>query len=142
VEAAQQQVQKDLKDLAAVRPPAPIMGAPPVGMPSAPAPPAGVPGTVLTVEEILKDKDRFLGSRVVVRGQPGPVLMHKKILYLQSPEGLLEINFSQLQDKKQLDRLTSQAIETPVTVTGILGQAAGVGKGPARLQITAESVDF
>ncbi len=140
-DAAQQKLQAEIKELARLRE-APSPLAPPVMIQPAPGLPPGAPPAALSVEQILKDKDRYLGTRVVVRGQPGPVLMHKKILYLQSPEGLLEVNFSLLQDKKQLDRLTSQTIETPVTVTGTLGQAAGVGKGPARLQITAESVEF
>ncbi len=141
VEAAQQKLQAELKEMSRVRE-AVQAPAPPGALQPLPVLPGGPAPAALTVEQILRDKDKYMGTRVTVQGQPGPVLMHKKILYLQSPEGLLEVNFSQLADKRQLDRLTSQTIETPVTVTGMLSQAAGVGKGPARLQITAETVDF
>jgi len=137
LEEAQKQLEARIKELAQAREATP----PPPPAPPAVSPPAPTP-SALTVEEVLKHKERYLGTRVVVRGQPGPVLMHRKILYLQSPAGLLEVNFSQLTDKKQVERLTAQALEVPVTVTGILGQAPGVGKDPSRLQILAESVDF
>lgn len=136
LEAEAKKIQEQLKELAkvsAVTAPAPAMALPGLA-PGAPA--------AIDVAQLLKDKDRLLGTRVTVRGQPGPVLMHKKILYLQSPDGLIEVNFSQLADKKQLERITAQAIETPVTVTGTMNQALGTGKGPTRLLIMAEAVDF
>jgi hypothetical protein len=137
LEEAQKQLEAKLKELAQVREAPPLAAAPaPVPPPSAPAP------GVLTVEQVLKDRERYLNTRVVVRGTPGPVLMHKKVLYLTSPAGLLEVNFSHLPDKKQLERLTAQALEVPVTVTGTLTQSAGVGKDPSRLQIVAEVVEF
>ncbi|MEJ5330969.1 MAG: hypothetical protein WHT07_12540 [Desulfobaccales bacterium] len=137
VEAGQQKLEAGLKELAQAKeaaPPAVI----PAPVPSVAAPAPGV----LTVEQLLKDKERYLNTRVVVRGTPGPVLMHKKIIYLTSPAGLLEVNFSQLPDKKQMERLTAQALETPLTVTGTLIQAPGVGKDTSRLQIMAEVVEF
>lgn len=137
-EAAQQKLEAGLKELSQLREAAP----PPVSVAPMPTPPAAAPG-VLTVEQLLKDKERYLNTRVVVRGTPGPVLMHKKIIYLTSPAGqFLEVNFSQLPDKKQMERLTAQALETPLTVTGTLIQAPGVGKDPSRLQIVAEVVEF
>lgn len=138
VEAGQQKLAAALKELAQAK-----EAAPPATMPApVPSPAAPAPG-VLTVEQLLKDKERYLNTRVVVRGTPGPVLMHKKILYLTSATGqLLEVNFSQLPDRKQVERLTAQVLETPITVTGTLTQAPGVGKDPSRLQIVAEVVEF
>lgn len=130
LEAGRQKLEAGLRELAQAR------EASPPAVPAAPAP------GVLTVEQVLKDKERYLNTRVVVRGAPGPVLMHKKILYLTSPAGLLEVNFSNLPDRKQMERLTAQALETPLTVTGTLTQAPGVGKDPSRLQILAEVVEF
>lgn len=137
VEAAQQKLEAALKELAQAK-----EAAPPAAMPAPVPPPAAPAPGVLTVEQLLKDKERYLNTRVVVRGTPGPVLMHKKIIYLTSPAGLLEVNFSHLPDKKQVERLTAQALETPLTVTGTLTQAPGVGKDPSRLQIMAEVVEF
>jgi outer membrane murein-binding lipoprotein Lpp len=115
-----------------------------VAPPAAPAPaPLAMPGAApLAVGQLIKDKDRLIGTRVTVKGEPGPVLMHKKILYLQSPEGMVEVLFGNLADKKQMERLTAQAIEQPLTVTGMLSASPGRGKDPTRLQITAEAIDF
>ncbi len=41
-----------------------------------------------------------------------------------------------------MERLTSQSIETPITVSGILSGAPGQGKGQVRLVIMADSVEF
>lgn len=136
VEAGQKQIMETLKELKAGKETAALPPAP-VPMPSLPGQPAP-----LTVEQLLKDKDRLIGTRVTVKGQPGPVLIHKKILYLQSPEGMVEVSFANLPDKKQVERLTAQAIDQPLTVTGMLSAAQPRGKEPVRLQIMAESVDF
>jgi len=106
-----------------------------------PAPPAKV-AAPLSVAQLLKNKDRLLDTRVTVKGQAGPVLMHKKILYLQGPEGMVEVSFAQLADPKQIERLNTQAIEGPVTVVGRLTAAPGQVKEPTRLVIVAESVEF
>ncbi len=116
----------------------------PAAPPSAPVPaPAAGPGAApLSVSQLIKDKDRLVGTRVTVKGEPGPMLMHKKILYLQSPEGMVEVLFGNMTDKQQVERLTAQAIEQPLTVTGMLSASPGKGKDPLRLQITAEAIDF
>lgn len=114
----------------------------PSAPPAAPAPPA-MPGVApLTVSQLIKDKDRLVGTRVTVKGDPGPVLMHKKILHLQSPEGMVEVFFGNMTDKQQVERLTAQTVEQPLTVTGMLSASPGRGKDPLRLQITAEAIDF
>lgn len=136
VEAGQKQIMETLKELKAGKETAALPPAP-VPLPSLPGQPAP-----MTVEQLLKDKDRLIGTRVTVKGQPGPVLIHKKILYLQSPEGMVEVSFANLPDKKQVERLTAQAIDQPLTVTGMLTASRPRGKEPVRLQITAESVDF
>lgn len=104
----------------------------------APAPPPGP--SVLTVNQLLENQDRYLGARVTVRGTVGPVLVHHKSLLLMSPKGMVEVFFDKLPDPKQMQRLTSTNIEQPVTVTGIVSlPPKGVG---AKLQINAEAVDF
>ena len=131
METGQKQVMDTLKDL-----PKPKEMA-------IPAAPPAMPGAApLTVSQLIKDKDRLVGTRVTVKGEPGPVLMHKKILYLQSPEGMVEVFFGNMTDKQQIERLTAQAIEQPLTVTGMLSASPGRGKDPLRFQITAEAIDF
>lgn len=96
----------------------------------------------LTVAELFKNKDQFLGTRVTVKGVPGPVLMHKKTLFLRGPQGMVEVLYGNLQDKKQVERLTAQNIETPITVSGLLSTAPGQTKEPIRLIIMADTVEF
>lgn len=137
LEAGQKQLQDTLKglqkpgELAAAAPPPTL-----VPTPMAPAPAA------ISVSQLLQDKDRLVGTRVTVKGEPGPVLMHKKILYLQAPEGMVEVFFGNLMDKKQIERLSAQSIEQPLTVTGMLTKSPGAAKDPTRLQIVAETMDF
>jgi hypothetical protein len=119
--------------------PVPGMGTELPGLPPAPGQPAGTP---LTVDELFKNKDQLIGTRVTVRGVPGPVMMHKKTLFLSSPAGMVEVIYGNLQDKKQVDRITAQNIETPITVSGILSAAPGQAKGQVRLIIMADSVEF
>lgn len=114
----------------------------PSAPPAAPTPPAMPGAAPLTVSQLIKDKDRLVGTRVTVKGDPGPVLMHKKILHLQSPEGMVEVFFGNMTDKQQVERLTAQTVEQPLTVTGMLSASPGRGKDPLRLQITAEAIDF
>lgn len=104
--------------------------------------PGTQPATPLTPGELIKNKDQLIGTRVTVRGVPGPVLMHKKTLFLSAPQGMVEVLYGNLQDKKQVERLTAQTIETPVTVSGILSTAPEQSKGAVRLIIMADTVDF
>ena len=66
------------------------------------------------------------------------MLVHKKTLILGGPGGMVEVLFGNLPDKKQVERLTSQALETPVTVSGLLAVVPGPAKEPVRLQIRSE----
>jgi hypothetical protein len=120
-------------------PEVPGAGAELPGMPPAPAQTAWTP---MTLDELFKNKDQLLGTRVTVRGLPGPVMMHKKTLFMSGPGGMVEVIYGNLQDKKQVDRITAQSIETPITVSGILSAAPGQGKGQVRLIIMADSVEF
>jgi hypothetical protein len=117
----------------------PGAGAEQPGMPPPSAPAAGAP---MTMDELFKNKDSLLGTRVTVTGLPGPVMMHKKTLFMSGPGGMVEVIYGNLQDKKQVDRITAQSIETPITVSGILSAAPGQGKGQVRLIIMADSVEF
>jgi hypothetical protein len=93
----------------------------------------------LSVGQLIKEKDRYLGTRVTVNGPVGPVLMHHKSLLLKSPEGMVEVFFGNIQDKRVVDRLTSMPLDHPITVTGMASVAL---KGGAKLSITAEAVEF
>ena len=55
---------------------------------------------------------------------------------------MVEVIYGNIQDKKQVDRITAQNIETPITVSGLLSAAPGQGKGQVRLIIMADSVEF
>ncbi len=104
-----------------------------------PAPPGGP--EVLSVSHLLAQKERFLGTRVTVRGPVGPVLMHHKSLLLEAPEGMVEVMFGNLPDQKLVQRLTSTPIEAPLTVTGVVSLPPKAS-GAAKLLITAEDVHF
>jgi hypothetical protein len=141
MEAAQKVMLEMMKN----RPAAAVPGAPGLGgseLPGLPPTAAPAAGTAMTVEELFKNKDQLLGTRVTVRGIPGPVLMHKKTLFMGGPGGMVEVIYGNLQDKKQVERLTSQSIETPLIVSGLLSGAPGQGKGQVRLVIMADSVEF
>jgi len=68
--------------------------------------------------------------------------MHKKTLFLSGALGMVEVLYGNLADKKQVERLTAQTIETPITVSGLLSTASGQTKEPVRLVIMADSVEF
>jgi outer membrane murein-binding lipoprotein Lpp len=109
---------------------------PPLAMPSpAPGP------EPLTLGQLLADKDRYLGTRVTVKGMVGPVMMHHKSLILKSPQGMVEVLFGNLPDPKVVQTLTSTPIDKPITVTGLVTLPPGRGGG-AKLQINAEAVEF
>ncbi|MFZ5447489.1 MAG: hypothetical protein ACOZFS_02475 [Thermodesulfobacteriota bacterium] len=105
------------------------MGSPPLG-PEA-----------LTVGQLLAAKERYLGTRVTVKGEVGPVMMHHKSLILKSPQGLVEVLFGNLPDPKLVQTLTSTPLDKPITVTGTVNLPPGRGSGP-QLQINAEAVEF
>ena len=111
-------------------------------LPGTPPPSAQTAGTPMTLDELFKNKDHLLGTRVTVRGLPGPVMMHKKALFMNGPGGMVEVIYGNIQDKKQVDRITAQNIETPITVSGLLSAAPGQSKGQVRLIIMADSVEF
>jgi hypothetical protein len=105
------------------------------------APPgATAPPQPLSVSQLIRGKDRYLGAQVTVRGQAGPVLMHHKSLILKAPEGMVEVLFGGLPDQKMVQRLTSTPLESPLTVTGMVSLPPK--GGGAKLQITAEAVEF
>jgi outer membrane murein-binding lipoprotein Lpp len=128
LQAGQKEIQDLLKKPAAM--------APPLAAPPEPALPAAQP---LTVSELIASKDRYLGARVTVKGLMGPVLVHHKSLMLKAPQGMVEVSLARLGDEKLVQRLTSVAHEGPITVTGVVSPSP---KGGAKLQITAEAVEF
>ncbi len=94
----------------------------------------------LTVSQLLAGKDQYLGARVTVKGEVGPVLVHHKSLLLKSPQGMVEVLFGKLPDQKQVARLASTPIDQMLTVTGVVSLPPGPA-GLAKLQISAESID-
>jgi hypothetical protein len=67
--------------------------------------------------------------------------VHHKSLLLKSPQGMVEVFFGKLPDAKQVQRLISTPINQPLTVTGVVNLPSG-SAGAAKLQITAEAIDF
>jgi hypothetical protein len=128
--------QQVILDLLKQPPPAPGPMAPPMAMPSQPPAPA-----VLTVAELIASKDRYLGTRVQVKGMPGPVMVHHKSLMLKGPQGMVEVLFGNLGDPKLVQSLSSAALDKPITVTGVVNLPPARGAG-AQLQINAEAVEF
>jgi hypothetical protein len=123
--------------LAMLKQPSPPPSPPePMAMPS--PPPAPEP---LTVAQLLASKDRYLGTRVTVKGAVGPVMMHHKSLMLKSPQGMVEVLFGNLPDPKLIQTLNSTPLDKPITVTGVVNLPPARGAG-AQLQINAEAVEF
>ncbi len=116
----------------------PQSAAPPAPM-AMPSPPPGP--EPLTVAQLLDSKDRFLGTRITVKGVVGPVMMHHKSLMLKSPQGMVEVLFGNLPDPKLIQTLSSTPLDKPITVTGVVNLPPGRGAG-AQLQINAEAVEF
>jgi hypothetical protein len=108
----------------------------PLAAPSQPPAPEA-----LTVTELLASKDRYLGTRVKVKGMPGPVMVHHKSLMLKGPQGMVEVLFGNLPDPKLVQSLSSTALDKPLTVSGVVTLPPARGGG-AQLQITAEAVEF
>ena len=132
VQDGQQAILDLLKQPAPVEAPVPA----PMALPSPPPGPES-----LTVAELLASKDRYLGTRVKVKGMPGPVMVHHKSLMLTSPQGMVEVLFGNLPDPKLVQTLSSAALDKPLTVMGVVNLPPARGGG-AQLQITAEAVEF
>ena len=118
----------------------------PAAAPIAPMAPMAVPSQppapdALTVDQLLASKDRYLGTRVKLKGMPGPVMVHHKSLMLKGPQGMVEVLFGNLTDPKLVQSLTSTALDKPLTVTGVVNPPPARGAG-AQLQINAEAVEF
>ncbi|MFZ2089720.1 MAG: hypothetical protein WAU47_14205, partial [Desulfobaccales bacterium] len=78
-------------------------------LPGFQAPAGQAPGAPLSLADLFKNKDQLVGTRVTVKALPGPVMMHKKTLFMSGPAGgMLEVLYGNLQDKRQVERLTSQ----------------------------------
>jgi hypothetical protein len=127
-----QVTQQDILDL--LKKPAPV--AAPAAVPSQPPGPEA-----LTVDQLLASKDRYLGTRVKVKGMPGPVMVHHKSFMLKGPQGMVEVMFGNLPDPKLVQSLSSAALDKPLTVTGTVNLPPARGAG-AQLQINAEAVEF
>jgi outer membrane murein-binding lipoprotein Lpp len=139
VQTGQQAILDQLKQLASpvAQPVTPV--APPAATLAVPSQPPG-PET-LTVDQLLAGKDRYLGTRVKVKGMPGPVMVHHKSLMLKGPQGMVEVLFGNLPDPRLIQTLSSSALEKPLTVTGVVNLPPARGGG-AQLQINAEAVEF
>ncbi|MBI4644878.1 MAG: hypothetical protein HY743_14375 [Deltaproteobacteria bacterium] len=124
LEAGQQEILSLLQ-----KPPAPPAAG--VAPPAAPEP--------LSVSQLIKDKERFMGTRVTVKGMPGTVLEHHQTMLMKAPEGMVEVYFGSLPDVKTVNRLTSTSLDQPLTVTGLVNPP---GKGGGSLRIIAEAVEF
>jgi hypothetical protein len=138
LQTGQQAILDQLKQASPVaHPAAPVMPqVAPMAVPSqTPAPEA------LTVDQLLAGKDRYVGTRVRVKGMPGPVMVHHKSLMLRGPQGMVEVLFGNLPDPKLVQTLGSTALEKPLTVTGVVSLPPARGGG-AQLQINAEAVEF
>ena len=133
VQTGQQVMLELLKQPAPAAAPAPIA---PMAVPSQPPAPEA-----LTVAELLASKDRYLGTRVKVKGMPGPVMVHHKSLMLKGPQGMVEVLFGNLPDPKLIQSLSSAGLDKPLTVTGVVNLPPARGGG-AQLQINAEAVEF
>ena len=136
VQLGQQAILDLLKKPAPAAAPAPVALPAPVAVPSPPPGPES-----LTVAELLASKDRYLGTRVKVKGMPGPVMVHHKSFMLKGPQGMVEVLFGNLPDPKLIQSLSSAALDKPLTVTGMVNLPPARGAG-AQLQINAEAVEF
>lgn len=115
--------------------------------PPLPPEPLAVPGPppepgYLSAAQLLASKDRYLGTRVTVKGVVGPVMMHHKSLMLKSPQGMVEVMFGNLPDPKLIQILSSTPMEDKsITVTGMVNLPPTPSAG-AQLQINAEAIEF
>lgn len=93
----------------------------------------------LTVDQVLREKDTFLGNRLTVRGKLGMVIIHRKSFYLKGSPGALEVIFGNLPDKNTINRLTTQDWDGQIIVTGVLSIST---KNKAGYQMIAENLEF
>ncbi len=126
------QMRTEYQAPAAAPTPAPPAAAP---EPAAP-PPAPEP---LSVSQLIKEKDRYLGFRITVKGPVGPVLVHHKSLMLKAPEGMVEVLLGKLPDQQMVEKLLALPVIGPLTVTGI---ARISPRGGTQLQLQAEVLEF
>jgi hypothetical protein len=135
-----EQVQKELLARIQEEPPPPAAPAPSSPTPASPEvaapPPSPEP---LSVTELLKEKDRYLGTRVTVKGPVGPVLVHHKSLMLTAPGGMVEVLLGKLPDQHMVDKLLAAPIAGPATVTGLARLSP---RGGTQIQIQAEELKF
>ena len=126
LQTGQQAILDQLKQLASpvAQPVTPVAPpAAPLAVPSQPPAPEA-----LTVAQLLASKDHYLGTRVKVKGMPGPVMVHHKSLMLKGPQGMVEVLFGNLPDPKLIQTLSSAALEKPPHRNGRSQPAAGPGR--------------
>jgi hypothetical protein len=111
--------------------------APAPASPEAAAPP--VSPEPLSVSQLIKEKDRYLGLRVTVKGPVGPVLVHHKSLMLKAPEGMVEVLLGKVPDQQMVEKLLALPVIGPLTVTGVAKMSPRSG---AQMQIQAEVLEF
>ncbi len=117
--------------------PGPAVAQVPLTPPAAPEPPPV--GEVLTVDQLLKQKEQFLGGRVTVQGRLGLVLIHRKSFFLKGQQGMLEVLFAELPEKNTVQRLISQDWPGMVVATGTFAPSAREKTG---FQLTAENIEL
>jgi hypothetical protein len=108
-------------------------------LPTLPAPVEAPAPQPLTVDQVLREKDTFVGNRVTVRGKLGMVIIHRKSFYLKGSPGAIEVIFGNLPDKNIINRLTTQDWDGQIIVTGVLSIST---KNKAGYQLIAENLEF
>ncbi|MBM4294588.1 MAG: hypothetical protein FJ126_06735 [Deltaproteobacteria bacterium] len=119
---------------------APATAAAPTPSPASPEA-SGAPASSepLSVSKLIKEKDRYLGFRVTVKGPVGPVLVHHKSLMLKAPEGMVEVLLGKLPDQQMVEKLLALPVIGPLTVTGVAKMSP---RGGTQMQIQAEVLEF
>lgn len=107
--------------------------------PSPEAKPPAPPEPEITVGQLLKEKERYLGNRVTVKGRLGPVLIHRQAFILKGPDGEIPVSFADLGDQAAIRRLISRKQPGEIVVIGVLSASGQVGDG---YQIAAEAIEF
>jgi len=82
---------------------------PPPHEPEALVPKAGEPAVsptpALTVAQLVQTKERYLETKVTVKGQLGLVLIHRKSFFLKGPQEQVLVFFGNLTDADTVQRL-------------------------------------